>query len=505
MSKLSLQSWRFRPKNTIAVYPSVYTMAYATGEECLKMYGARLKSAIFVIGKNDIEILMESKADYQKFSALLVKKFKNQPEYLDNLIKWSKDKTDFLFDFINLNLNKDNIKKISNQELANRYLKYVQKYLAYHLKNTPSWWLGALVAEDELKKYLVLNYPNYSSDDLNNILGVIIDPLEYPSENFKEELSLLSIAVKSEKNKVKKFQKVSDLPETIRGLFYRHCLLYNSLPFGYNTGLVWRERDFLKRLKQMIKTNPVLLKRAKLQDIKIRKIKRDKVVFDLKLPKEIKNLVFALRKLAYLQELKKTAQTKSHPILQLIVKKEISARLKLEIKYLDYLSETEISLFLTNGFISPKIRKEIISRESFSVNIVRNLKSNWLIGREAKEFIKVNGLLLDVAQVNEIKGQVASPGLVRGRVKICVSSKEINKIKKGDILVTAMTTPDFVPAMRIAAAIITDEGGITSHAAIVARELHKPCIIGAKIATKVFHDDDLVEVDANFGVVRLVS
>lgn len=68
-----------------------------------------------------------------------------------------------------------------------------------------------------------------------------------------------------------------------------------------------------------------------------------------------------------------------------------------------------------------------------------------------------------------------------------------------------MTSPEYVPAMKRSGAVITDEGGLLSHAAIVARELGKPCIVGTKIATKVLKDGDLVEVDANKGVVRKVK
>jgi pyruvate,water dikinase len=75
-------------------------------------------------------------------------------------------------------------------------------------------------------------------------------------------------------------------------------------------------------------------------------------------------------------------------------------------------------------------------------------------------------------------------------------------VKKGEILIASMTRPEFLPAMQKAAAFVTDEGGITSHAAIVSREMKKPCIIGTKIATKVFKDGDMVEVDANKGIVR---
>ncbi|MFH1207182.1 MAG: PEP-utilizing enzyme [Patescibacteria group bacterium] len=104
--------------------------------------------------------------------------------------------------------------------------------------------------------------------------------------------------------------------------------------------------------------------------------------------------------------------------------------------------------------------------------------------------------------VSEIKGMPAYIGIVRGTVKILHSSKESFKVKLGDILVTSMTMPDYVPAMKVASAFVTDEGGISCHAAIVSRELKKPCIIGTKIATQVLKDGDLVEVDATKGIVK---
>jgi len=106
---------------------------------------------------------------------------------------------------------------------------------------------------------------------------------------------------------------------------------------------------------------------------------------------------------------------------------------------------------------------------------------------------------------SEIVGQVGNKGYAKGFVRIMKRKQQIVKAKEGDIIVSTMTTPDFVPAMKKAAAIITDEGGITCHAAIVARELKKPCIIGTKFATQVLHDGDLVEVDADNGVVRIIS
>ncbi len=111
----------------------------------------------------------------------------------------------------------------------------------------------------------------------------------------------------------------------------------------------------------------------------------------------------------------------------------------------------------------------------------------------------------DTKNIKEIAGSIASSGKYKGKVKIILKKSEFGKLKKGDILVTSMTTPDFVVIMKQAGAIITDEGGLSCHAAIVSRELGVPCIIGTKIATKVLKDGDLVEVDANKGIVKILK
>lgn len=107
--------------------------------------------------------------------------------------------------------------------------------------------------------------------------------------------------------------------------------------------------------------------------------------------------------------------------------------------------------------------------------------------------------------LSEIKGQVAYEGSVKGTVRIVKNRNNLASVEIGDIMVSPMTTPDFVPAMEKAAAFITDEGGIMCHAAIIAREMKKPCIIGTKIATDVLRDGDVVEVDAYSGIVSVIT
>ena len=113
---------------------------------------------------------------------------------------------------------------------------------------------------------------------------------------------------------------------------------------------------------------------------------------------------------------------------------------------------------------------------------------------------------LPQVQQETLAGIVASKGRgnVRGKVRM-VKDPYQTEFAEGDILVASMTSPEFVFLMKKAAAIVTDEGGITSHAAIVSRELKKPCIIGTKVATRVLHDGDIVEVDTETGTIKQIG
>lgn len=123
------------------------------------------------------------------------------------------------------------------------------------------------------------------------------------------------------------------------------------------------------------------------------------------------------------------------------------------------------------------------------------------MARTAKS--KKDGATVDADLSPILTGVAASPGIGTGHVKILRSPNEIARVKTGDVLVAKMTSPDYVPAMKKASAIITDEGGLTSHAAIVSRELGVPCIVGTREATKRLHDDTVVTVDGVKGLVYL--
>lgn len=167
------------------------------------------------------------------------------------------------------------------------------------------------------------------------------------------------------------------------------------------------------------------------------------------------------------------------------------------------LTEDEVLVAMTN-------KKTIVKP-----TIVKARQSGFVVGiLDDKEFIFTGQLADGLHQYfnknknstkqDFIKGTTASAGKSKGKVKIILKKNEFYKLNAGEILVTSMATPDFIVIMKRASAIVTDEGGLSCHAAIVSRELGIPCIIGTKIATQVLKDGDLVEVDADKGVVRKI-
>jgi phosphohistidine swiveling domain-containing protein len=111
----------------------------------------------------------------------------------------------------------------------------------------------------------------------------------------------------------------------------------------------------------------------------------------------------------------------------------------------------------------------------------------------------------DLSHLMEVTGQMAYPGNVQGPARIVENELELDKVQEGDILFSPMTNPNYVPIFGKVAAIITDEGGVLCHSAIVSREMKIPCVMGVKTGTRVFKDGDMVEVDAKEGVVRKIS
>jgi phosphoenolpyruvate synthase/pyruvate phosphate dikinase len=179
---------------------------------------------------------------------------------------------------------------------------------------------------------------------------------------------------------------------------------------------------------------------------------------------------------------------------------EVAQRAGLSRELSKFITYEEILDYLNKGV---PIKEELLLRRKDYFIIT----TEGILHEPIEAYLNRNGYSLKREAINkdsEIKGQKAYPGLVKGRVKIIHNREMFQDFKEGNILVTSMTTRDFVPLMKMAGAIVTNEGGVTCHAAIISRELKKPCVMSTKIATEVLKDEELVEVDANEGIVRFL-
>jgi len=180
---------------------------------------------------------------------------------------------------------------------------------------------------------------------------------------------------------------------------------------------------------------------------------------------------------------------------------EIAKRITISGEDVKWLLPQEITGLLKNQKKTDKtLFDKIRSRKEIYVLAVIGSKLEFMEDERAREFLKNIGT--EKSDVNELKGQTGYKGCVKGKAVVVTDRKEFDKVKKGDILVTTTTTPQFIPLVKKVRAIVADSGGITSHAAILSREMKIPCVIGTGIATDVFKDGDLIEVDADKGIVK---
>jgi phosphoenolpyruvate synthase/pyruvate phosphate dikinase len=221
------------------------------------------------------------------------------------------------------------------------------------------------------------------------------------------------------------------------------------------------------------------------------------------LSKETVRLFEILQILAIMQDDRKMFNSQSCYFINGIILKGLAAKLGISAHEAYYIDQELIENYFSN---KAEFLKRIKERAEFFVAWQKDGEKIIYEGDNAKTFVREQGINLQIENDNikEIIGQSANKGKYSGRVRVLKTS-HIQDFLKGDILVAGMTTPDFAPIMKEAGAIITDEGGITCHAAIVSRELGIPCIIGTKIATKVLKDGDLVEVDADKGIVKILG
>ena len=332
--------------------------------------------------------------------------------------------------------------------------------------------------------------------------------ITYPSGHtplLESQLALLTIGAEIQRREiaVKNIVLTPDIYAKLR--IYEKK--YGAVPVGY-TEDPWSEKQILEQLKTLLLID-CKKELDQLSGAHEERVRRAQLALKKITSPKIRQIARALQVGTFLNEYRKYVFCKASLAYRPLFKK-IAARYELaDWRECWKLTPDEISRLY---FGKQKEVLRALERRTWTGVVFDNnvLGYRLLKQEEVAGFIpEIEGRKSEQAAggsaKNTIGGVIANRGMVRGLARIILSSADFDKFQDGDVIVTTMTSVDFVPLMRRASAFVTNEGGITSHASIISRELNKPCIIGTKIATQVLKDGDFVEVDANNGIVKVIQ
>ncbi len=310
------------------------------------------------------------------------------------------------------------------------------------------------------------------------------DLFSYPKETFTNAYRL---AVLEGARAIKKGKKKDAV---VQHITYE----YAWISFGYKGPSLHASTVAIEIDECLHKTDSALTAEIRTLQSSIKKLRihRERLARMLKLSHEEWNFIDAVARLAWLKLRRKDILFFINYLLYTLIK-PFSSSLSLE--ELSYLTLDEARALIMDDRL-PVQREELRARKKYS--IYKTDERKVFVGNEARRFAEEHFEHTEADHtLRLLEGQTASFGngaIVEGRAKIVRTERDIEKVQDGDILIASATIPSMLPAMKRARAIVTDVGGITSHAAIVSRELNKPCVIGVKYGTKVFKDGDHVLV-----------
>lgn len=378
-----------------------------------------------------------------------------------------------------------NLTKLSNSELKSILEKFYKNYLLI---------FPFLTSPHAIERYFEQQIRERVFDERH--LEILLSPIATLDEEMVDILKLAS--------HIKQYGMNDDFEAKLTEHWQKYCWLTlwslnaDPLPRDY----------FLSEAKNILEKIPnpeVEAKKLEKEDEK-RKHALKTTLREMRARPPLKQQVYFLQKYITLRTFRKNIICQSHyyhmPLLH-----EIASRLDLHKNDIKFLSYDEILHGLSSRESHIHLRKSAVTRQSGWGLLMWQGKITTITGTQKilKSMEQYRIVQPQKAKTKFIQGTIACRGKAVGRIKIIHKISELGKVEKGDILVTKMTTPDFVVAMSKCGGIITDEGGVTCHAAIVSREMNVPCLIATGHATSTLKDNDVVELDAQEGVVRMIE
>ncbi len=456
--------------------------------------GMNLETCVFIKNKRDFGLYFNLE-DFQKVGRKYLEFVKKRPEDLFKLLEKIIYYSQKLFTSCKDIPGSKKLSKLTDLEINQIY----NNFYKWHYKI----WVLAMV-------------PNLLEVENNYLTTCVLELIKH-NRNFSsfklpafEVLNIIiffdreTILEKKEKDYCQLLINLKSFPQREMKLINKFYNAYSWMEYNWSGPIEDKNlliKQIKKDLKKKINYNQKLkaLKQERKEKLKLKKDFFNQMNFS----SNDKFLIKALESVCYSKGFRMNASYFAYCQMERVFK-EMARRLNLSIKQARSILPYEMKKYLLERRVDEDKINNLYNQSVFYWD---GKKEYILTEKKAEDFID-SMTIKDYVQsknINVLKGQVAFRGKVKGEVKIINQRSELEKFKKGNILVSGHTDPSLMPAIRKAAAIVTNFGGMTCHAAIISRELKIPCVIGTKIATRVLHDGDLVEVDANKGVVRKLS
>ena len=398
--------------------------------------------------------------------------------------------------------NKNNKIKEQTKKVWNKFKDVeITKSIFEEFMNTcVSWWHLGVIGEDKAavvqEKLILMLTKNNGVDEAraNEILSTLSHPDEI-SILSKKRMEFISLCL--EFNELDNNIFNSKLESFCKEYFYAKTNFYSSIILTPKILIEDIKKELQQNSKEKLSLELSQLKKQHLILLQKKKELERQLNFNDKIKKSLKYFYWLVK---WVDE-RKIAMQYYFYFTSLMLKK-ISDQVNIAYDDLSQYNYEEMKTFLE-------------TKKTLSIEEIKSRKNEGFLMHYTKnEVLRIKAptsdTLLEMAKgilkQDFVKGTVASTGgvnTISGFVRIIKNPND--KLKDGEILVTSMTRPEFVPLMKHSSAIVTDEGGLACHAAIVAREINKPCIIGTRQATDTFKDGQKVELDLKSGIVKLIK
>lgn len=349
--------------------------------------------------------------------------------------------------------------------------------------------------DDWLREFIVSRIGQ--RNDIDAIVAVLTAPtIPSYSQEEHEQLRRLAEPLVGQVRSFTELQKRLARDARLRAALERHAQRFYWVENNYYTKQ-FSFSDFAARLYGVLRQGS----KESLAAVTARNQKNRQAMLRKFNDQWLSNIVDMSSRMTHVQDYRKRALVRFSHFLHLIFC-EMAARTGLTEQHFQNLIEPEVA----DVFLKRRINRKLLE-ERIAMNFSFGTPSGYVLyeGARVRKFVDLTQFRQSHAGQTQVTGVCACVGHVTGTARVVRNAHEVAVFNKGDILIANQTTPEYVPLMKKASAIVTDQGGITAHAAIISRELNIPCVIGTKIATKVFKDGDRVEVDATKGTVKKLA